>query len=49
MQGLNVPRQMETFCYGPKECVFYKPGPVRKVRGRKGMVHKDEGDSTGEH
>ena len=46
----NVTRRMETFCYGPRECVFYKPGPVRKVRGRKSwMIHVDDGDSTGEH
>ena len=28
----------ETFCYGPKSCSFYKPGPIRKVPGRKGMT-----------
>jgi len=33
----------ETFCYGPKSCKFYKPGPTRKVPGRKGMVW-EEGD-----
>lgn len=27
----------ETFCYGPKSCPYYKPGPTRKVPGRKGM------------
>ena len=27
----------ETFCYGPKSCKFYKPGPQRQVPGRKGM------------
>lgn len=27
----------ETFCYGPKRCPFYKPGPTRKVPGRKEM------------
>ena len=32
----------ETFCYGPKNCAFYKPGPTRKVRGRKGMVFEEE-------
>ena len=43
----NVQRRMETFCYGPRECAFYKAGPIRKVRGRKpGMIHEDEGDTT---
>ena len=32
----------ETFCYGPKSCPLYKPGPVRTVPGRKGMVHREE-------
>jgi len=32
----------ETFCYGPKSCPFYKSGPLRKVPGRKGMVHTEE-------
>jgi hypothetical protein len=32
----------ETFCYGPKSCSFYKPGPTRKVPGRKGMVWEEE-------
>ena len=32
----------ETFCYGPKSCAFYKPGPVRKVQGRQGMVWIEE-------
>jgi hypothetical protein len=27
----------ETFCYGPKSCIFYKAGPPRQVPGRKGM------------
>jgi hypothetical protein len=26
----------ETFCYGPKSCPLYRPGPQRKVTGRKG-------------
>jgi hypothetical protein len=43
----NVIRRMETFCYGPKECPLYRAGPVRKVPGRRGMVHEDEGDSRG--
>jgi len=29
--------RFETFCYGPKSCAFYRPGPARKVPGRKGM------------
>jgi hypothetical protein len=33
---------METFCYGPKSCSFYKAGPMRKVPGRKGMVWEEE-------
>ena len=33
----------ETFCYGPKSCRFYRPGPTRKVPGRRGMSF-DEGD-----
>ncbi len=28
----------ETFCYGPKSCPSYKPGPTRKVPGRQGMI-----------
>ena len=32
----------ETFCYGPKNCPFYKPGPTRKVPGRKGMTWEEE-------
>ena len=41
----------ETFCYGPKSCPLYKPGPTRKVSGRKGMVWEEEDwvdeDATG--
>ena len=41
------PRQrryrIETFCYGPKSCSFYRAGPTRKVPGRKGMTW-EEGD-----
>lgn len=41
------PRQrryrVETFCYGPKSCSFYRAGPTRKVPGRKGMSW-EEGD-----
>lgn len=32
----------ETFCYGPKSCRFYKPGPSRKVPGRRGMSFDEE-------
>jgi len=32
----------ETFCYGPKSCSFYKPGPTRKVPGRRGMSWEEE-------
>jgi len=32
----------ETFCYGPKSCSLYKPGPIRKVPGRKGMTWEEE-------
>jgi len=34
--------RFETFCYGPKSCPFYRPGPVRKVPGRKGMSYTEE-------
>ena len=44
----NVTRRFETFCYGPADCTFYKAGPKRTVRGRKGMVYEDDGDSTGD-
>jgi hypothetical protein len=33
--------RFETFCYGPKSCSYYKPGPVRKVPGRRGMVWEE--------
>ena len=33
----------ETFCYGPKSCRFYRPGPTRKVPVRRGMSFH-EGD-----
>lgn len=32
----------ETFCYGPKSCPVFRPGPPRKVPGRKGMVYVEE-------
>lgn len=31
----------ETFCYGPKSCLFYKAGRTRKVPGRKGMTWEE--------
>lgn len=34
--------RFETFCYGPKSCVFYKAGATRKVPGRQGMVWEEE-------
>ena len=34
--------RQKTFCYGPKFCKFYKPGPTRKVPGRKGMTWEEE-------
>jgi hypothetical protein len=32
----------ETFCYGPRSCPLYRPGPRRKVPGRRGMSHTEE-------
>ena len=32
----------ETFCYGPKSCQYYKPGPIRIVPGRRGMKFAEE-------
>jgi hypothetical protein len=32
----------ETFCYGPKSCPLYHPGPPRKVPGRRGMTWTEE-------
>lgn len=34
--------RFETFCYGPKSCSIYRPGPARKVPGRKGMSYTEE-------
>jgi hypothetical protein len=34
--------RFETFCYGPKSCPFYRPGPARKVPGRKDMSYTEE-------
>lgn len=33
----------ETFCYGPKSCPSYAAGPERKVPGRRGSSHTEEG------
>ncbi len=33
--------RFETFCYGPKSCRLYEPGPRRKVPGRQGMVWEE--------
>lgn len=32
----------ETFCYGPRSCPLYRPGPARKVPGRHGMSYTEE-------
>ena len=32
----------ETFCYGPRSCALYEPGPARKVPGRRGMTYTEE-------
>jgi hypothetical protein len=34
--------RFETFCYGPKSCLFYKAGRIRTVPGRRGMVYEEE-------
>lgn len=34
--------RVETFCYGPKCCPSYRPGPTRKVPGRNGMSYSEE-------
>ena len=34
--------RFETFCYGPKSCGFYRPGPRRAAPGRRGMSHTEE-------
>jgi len=33
--------RVETFCYGPKSCPLYRPGPTRKVPGRRGMTWEE--------
>lgn len=32
----------ETFCYGPKSCPKYQPGPIRQVPGRNGTTWDEE-------
>ena len=34
--------RFETFCYGPKSCLFHRSGPTRKDPGRKGMSWEEE-------
>ncbi|MEP7208829.1 MAG: hypothetical protein ABI920_17990 [Casimicrobiaceae bacterium] len=44
--------RFETFCYGPKSCAYYRPGPTRKVPGRRGMSWEEENwvdEETVEH
>ena len=38
----KVQYRTEIFCYGPKSCPSYRPGPTRKVPGRNGMVYEEE-------
>jgi hypothetical protein len=37
----EVRYRFETFCYGPKACALYRPGPTRKVPGRKGVTWEE--------
>jgi len=34
--------RFETFCYGPKSCSLYRPGPTRKLPGRGGATWEEE-------
>ena len=34
--------RFETFCYGPKRCSLYRPGPTHKVPGRGGATWEEE-------
>jgi hypothetical protein len=34
--------RFEKFCYGPKSCPVYSPGPNRQVPGRRGMTWVEE-------
>ncbi len=38
----KVQYRFETFCYGPKSCPLYKPGPKRQVPGRHGQSFVEE-------
>jgi len=40
-QPSNKRYRFETFCYGPKSCSDYNPGPRRTVPGRKGMIWEE--------
>jgi hypothetical protein len=33
---LETRHRFEAFCYDPKSCAAYHPGPSRKVRGARG-------------
>lgn len=44
----NKRYRKETFCYGPKNCPFYRAGPTRKVPGRRGMTWEEEDWIDGE-
>lgn len=37
-----VEHRTETFCYGPKSCSFYDPGPTRVVPGPGGATFEEE-------
>jgi hypothetical protein len=37
----EVRYRFETFCYGPNACALYRPGPTRKVPGRKGVTWEE--------
>jgi hypothetical protein len=37
----DVRYRFETFCYGPKSCRLHRPGPRRKVPGRKGVTYEE--------
>ena len=37
----EVRYRFETFCCGPKACELYRPGPTRKVPGRKGVTWEE--------
>jgi hypothetical protein len=41
VEPLYLLERFETFCYGPKACALYRPGPTRKVPGRKGVTWEE--------